>query len=426
MKNFFCISICYLLLFTINICPTSAQQDNPGNNRLDRNAFRWDAYFFKSLTNPGQTTIRIYINFPNDILQFVKESNYRFHARYEMGFALFDKQNNQVGGKTVTNDIFVRSFEQTNIRLMTNSSNFSIDLAPGEYNLVMELTDSDTRNALKQSHRLDVRSFSENSLGLSDAIFSNSITTDSTTVENIVPNIGREFASPDAPYGALIYIYPASGDSSISFHYEVKDGVSDQSIIEETHTIQPMSNEPIPQIILLQNRLTKVMPYRLRINVSQADQKQTLTQDFITSWQYFDSIDLTINQSIEPMEHLVKTREWNWVVQANDSTKNVWFNNYWKQRDPTIDTEENELKNEFYLRVSYASKNFTVPGLQKRGWETARGEIYMKYGAPDNIERRASSINNPSFEIWTYNGIQRRFIFEDRSETGDFRLVKVE
>ena len=106
--------------------------------------------------------------------------------------------------------------------------------------------------------------------------------------------------------------------------------------------------------------------------------------------------------------------------------KDVWFNNYWKQRDPTPDTKENELKEEFYKRVSYSNTNFSVHTIEKDGWETDRGKIFIKYGKPGNIERRSKDPNSPAYEIWYYNKIERRFVFEDRSGVGDYVLIKVE
>ncbi|MBN2008619.1 GWxTD domain-containing protein [candidate division KSB1 bacterium] len=168
------------------------------------------------------------------------------------------------------------------------------------------------------------------------------------------------------------------------------------------------------------------MRYDLIVKAAQNGQEAVSERQFVSSWHYLDTSDMSIEHSLEPMKHLVKSREWSWVQEADDSTKDVWFNNFWKQRDPTPDTEENELKDEYYQRVAYVSKNFSVPNFQKAGWDTDRGKIYLKYGAPSNIERRPRSINNPAYEVWSYNSIQRRFIFEDRADFGDFRLVKVE
>jgi GWxTD domain-containing protein len=54
----------------------------------------------------------------------------------------------------------------------------------------------------------------------------------------------------------------------------------------------------------------------------------------------------------------------------------------WKKRDPNPATEVNERLVEHLSRVGFADFHFTVPRLGKMGSETARGEVYIRYGRP--------------------------------------------
>ncbi|MFH1314411.1 MAG: GWxTD domain-containing protein [Candidatus Eisenbacteria bacterium] len=54
----------------------------------------------------------------------------------------------------------------------------------------------------------------------------------------------------------------------------------------------------------------------------------------------------------------------------------------WKKRDPNPATEVNERLVEHLARVGFADFHFTVPRLGKTGSETARGEVYIRYGRP--------------------------------------------
>jgi GWxTD domain-containing protein len=56
-----------------------------------------------------------------------------------------------------------------------------------------------------------------------------------------------------------------------------------------------------------------------------------------------------------------------------------WF---WARRDPNPDSEQSEFREEFYRRVDYANENFKEKGL--KGWETARGMVYIIFGPPEN------------------------------------------
>ncbi len=387
----------------------------------------FDTYYFKSATDSTRTDARIYVSFCNDVLQFVKESNYRFHAKYEVTIALLDDGGNQVAGKSIVDDIFVRTFAQTNSRKLTNLVKLHINVVPGTYNLLIELVDLDTQREIKRRQKLEVRKFAENQLAVSDVIFTNRLLPDSTTLETIIPNIQHNFTDPGAPYGAYFFVYPAVANEPIVMTYTVKEVFSGDVAFSKSDTLIPKTAKPLDVMVSFQNELSKVQKYSFILSYRQGNRRAKQKQkEFVTSWNYLDASSLSVEQSIEPMRHLLRSREWRWVQEADDSTKDVWFRNYWKKRDPTPDTEENELKDEFYRRVAYASRHFAVPSMDKNGWNTDRGRIYLKYGRPSNIERRAGSFNSPSYEIWYYNQIERRFIFEDRSGFGDYQLIKIE
>jgi GWxTD domain-containing protein len=96
------------------------------------------------------------------------------------------------------------------------------------------------------------------------------------------------------------------------------------------------------------------------------------------------------------------------------------FNEFWRERDPSPDTRENELMQEYYSRVARANQLF---GSFRQGWETDRGEVYIRFGPPDEVERHPYEVGQRPYEIWYYYDIQRRFIFVDEMGYGEYRLV---
>ncbi|RKX67307.1 hypothetical protein DRP44_02635 [candidate division TA06 bacterium] len=60
----------------------------------------------------------------------------------------------------------------------------------------------------------------------------------------------------------------------------------------------------------------------------------------------------------------------------------------------------------------------------RKGRNTDRGRIYLKYGKPDQIIRKGISQKYKSAEIWKYyNKGGMTFIFSDVNSTGDYILV---
>jgi GWxTD domain-containing protein len=82
----------------------------------------------------------------------------------------------------------------------------------------------------------------------------------------------------------------------------------------------------------------------------------------------------------------------------------------------------NKQFNEFFTRVDYAEINYRSLKA-KLGVESDRGIIYIKYGAPDSINRDYRARDDIS-EIWNYKGLNKTFIFTDKTGTGDYVLVR--
>jgi len=101
-----------------------------------------------------------------------------------------------------------------------------------------------------------------------------------------------------------------------------------------------------------------------------------------------------------------------YVFLENEYDKSEWRRKFWKRKDPTPTTSENEFEVEFQYRIDYARSKFAsfwnyknfkyLPDQHLRlGWPhapwDARGELYIKYGEPDT-----RTIESWHEEIWTY------------------------
>jgi len=80
----------------------------------------------------------------------------------------------------------------------------------------------------------------------------------------------------------------------------------------------------------------------------------------------------------------------------DEQSKEEFIEEFWRIRDPDLDTEENEYKIAFEERVEYATKWFgpgnPFKGREEyddheryRGWNTDRGRIYIILGPPDEL-----------------------------------------
>ena len=96
------------------------------------------------------------------------------------------------------------------------------------------------------------------------------------------------------------------------------------------------------------------------------------------------------------------------------------FIKFWKQRDPSPATTENEIMNEYYKRIRYSNEHFS--GFMD-GWKTDMGMVFILFGPPNDIERHPFEIQSKPYEIWYYYEINRTFVFVDETGFGDYRLL---
>ena len=111
----------------------------------------------------------------------------------------------------------------------------------------------------------------------------------------------------------------------------------------------------------------------------------------------------------------------------NDRERDLFIEEFWRQRDPTPGTTRNEFKDEHYRRIEYANRVFGR-GTPIKGWRTDRGRFYIMLGRPSHVEKYSTSDAHP-IEIWYYRGNPKlgqapsyRLLFFQRYGTGEFKL----
>lgn len=83
---------------------------------------------------------------------------------------------------------------------------------------------------------------------------------------------------------------------------------------------------------------------------------------------------------------------------------------FWTGRDPLFLTPGNERMLEHCRRVAYANLRFADPDRGIEGWETDRGQVYIRYGHPDARNIYLDRMNYVLLrETWSYPGFSITF-----------------
>ena len=88
---------------------------------------------------------------------------------------------------------------------------------------------------------------------------------------------------------------------------------------------------------------------------------------------------------------------------TNDRDRDIFVETFWKQRDPTPGTPENEYRDELVKRFKYCNE-FYGRGTTREGWRTDMGRIHMVLGPPASVEHFEATIGLVPCYSWSYYG----------------------
>jgi len=116
----------------------------------------------------------------------------------------------------------------------------------------------------------------------------------------------------------------------------------------------------------------------------------------------------------------------NWSSMDSDS-KNRYVNNFWQNMAAKSQMSEDDIMKLVDDRVKYANKNYSS---LRAGWTSDMGRIYIRNGAPADIETGTSSDDTrfvrKDYQIWKYNsGTKPVYLFIDIQMNNNYRLYYV-
>ncbi|MCG2815859.1 MAG: GWxTD domain-containing protein, partial [Candidatus Aminicenantes bacterium] len=131
----------------------------------------------------------------------------------------------------------------------------------------------------------------------------------------------------------------------------------------------------------------------------------------------------------EEVVYIISPVEREVFLQLNsDRERDMFILAFWKQRDPTPGTPENEFRKEHSDRISHANRRFGR-GTPKPGWKTDRGRMYIILGEPNDIQRFEGKTQVYPTEVWFYQGKSDvglpagfSLVFFQESAVGEYRL----
>lgn len=387
--------------------------------------FYMDLVNFRS-TQKGKSQVDGYFKIPYDELQFLKSEDGAYQAVFEISMILFDEDDFQTDGKIWRDTVVVSNFEATNSRRDFVFTQASFHLPPSKYRIDARLLDVDTERNSSQKTTIVLRDFSASKLALSDVLIADSVEKDASGRLTASPLVGAPRKENDKLF-AYFEVYAESDDPLLDVTYEIKNS-HNKAILQDhfkldkqgatTFVNLPLSSEKMPHD-----------SYILSLHVKNGKQHVDGERLIAMRWEGIPASIADLTLAIQQMRYIAKKDDLKKILETSTDKQRQAFLDFWKRIDPSPGTEQNELLDEYYRRVNYASINF---GGFQDGWKTDRGMVFVLFGAPNDIERnpfnrsartavgRARPVK--AYEIWTYHELNRQFVFLDEGGYGDYRL----
>ncbi len=419
LKNIF-IKFSYLILLPVNLF---AQVEIPPAELLEIPKFYFDALSFNS-GESGVSRLDIYIEVPYAAIQFNKIGS-NFESSYEVTVNIYDSSETQINEKWWIEKINVKDYQQTVSRSLSSLNHRSFMLPPGRYFVSVQIKDRETGKTSSMKRRVDVRKYFSIPFSISDVMLANRVELDSGKTI-VYPNISGDVGNVRDTFFLVFETYNNISADSANFSIRISNVKGD--IVQSDSFTQAIKSkkEYCFRIVPTANLLAG--DYLLQINavprsVRSLDDTVSLSvsvsRTFALRWRGVPISIADLDIAIEQMQYILDRDKVEEMRKANSEKKKEMFADFWKKKDPTPETERNELMEEYYSRVAYANKHF---GHYIDGWKTDMGMIYIIFGAPSNIERHPFDIDSKPYEVWTYYEISREFVFVDVTGFGDYRL----
>ena len=363
---------------------------------------------------------------------FFEKNSDHFNAGINVNIEILDSSGAVVERKFDSREVSLKDFELTNSEEHFVNGLLNFNLNKGKYSIIAVISDLIS----KRSRTLPPKElvFTQSDIILNPIVIN----------PNKILCSGQEFQSIEInsmviPFNQPLnsVLIPVTSDNIKKLKYSIflgdssviKDQETDKyvylnksiSICENTAGLTKQKDQDSIKYFIINNFTSHLTEGPIKFEVTAFDGSNSFNQKFDMDvvWIHKPRSLLEPEEAIKFLEIIEPKEKISQLLGYKDLRKALF--SYWKEKDPTPETNYNELMNEFYSRIDYCEMSFK-PINGNSGSKTDRGKIYIKFGKPDTIERD-SNIEDKVVETWFYKNLKRSFIFIDYEGTGKFRLV---
>jgi GWxTD domain-containing protein len=369
------------------------------------------------LNQDGSPSVHIEIQVPYSELEFVK-----LGARY--GAAVEFVAKVRTGDREVAGDVWEQRFlvgtfaesKDTHTRIVTTRS---FPVREGRYHVKVQVRDLNGGRVSAAEIALPVTGLSGSTLGLTDMLFGE-CGVDTSGAEAFLDNTSRRYAEDLGSFCVESAVLDLSGPMA-GKQYRLGWRIKDESSLEVASAETVLVGESARRFRLRPPVANLFLgTYEIQLEVQEGKRRWAQSGSFEV-----EAVTTPVGAQwatlLEILEYMANPGDLAPLRKANTAeARAAAWKTFWSRRDPTPGTERNESLIEFMHRIRYANAQFQGIG---PGWRTDQGHIYIKYGAPDQMEEIPASVTSYPTQIWHYYQLNRKYTFIDRDGFGHYVLV---
>lgn len=373
---------------------------------------------FAYLPGPADSVYIVFgLSLPNAALRFRRDPP-GFVARYRVAVTISDELGPSASFD-VTEEVRVRAFRETSRRDESVVYQAFLKLVPDTYQARIEVRDLGSADGFTAEADLVVPSFGPLSI------------TAPIVAYRVEPRVNRErqptlILSPRATVEIGISQPTIYVEGLVGTREEKPVAVLDvfeknELLWTDTLSLQPAGDSLHVAIDSIEpDRLPPGgLTLRARFPGTGVAASGPLLVALLPDWLFVEYADV-----INYLRYAGTQTELDSLRQARPRERARRLHLFWSRRDSVPDTPENEYFAGYFRRIQEANDRFAEPALA--GWLTARGEVYVTLGPPDEVFRQLETERQTRTQVWLYKeplGTELRLVFFDETGLGAFRLT---
>jgi GWxTD domain-containing protein len=422
------------LTLVISVCAAGAfaQTGYRSSHEMGEAPFMIDVADFKG-DKEDYRTVEVYYKLFYTGLSFQKVDS-GYVANYEIGIEVTGDRDKPLDSDLRQADIFVRTYQETRRKSDFVINMFSFELPEEDGKVRVSITDLVTKNSLSLERDIEDRDYWGKYPTVSSVEFAQDVRkADANSapryVKNglqIIPMVSDYFGG--APEDSLLIYYHEVYPGEIKEKYakvvtEIYHRV--YGIVYADTTKYGELREPRYELRTIHIDSLPPGDYELEVKLMGRRDRQydNVKKEFEIALTAESVFSTDYETAVKMLKYIATSTEMDSLEHAKEpSERRRLWDKFWANQDKTPEDGINETKREYFRRIRHANRYFSY--LNKEGWKTTRGMIYITYGEPDDVEDAPFELSTKPYQIWTYWRLSppRRFLFIDEYGDGNYIL----